>query len=67
MRSARAPSILTPDERRSEVAALLAAGILRLHGRTAHPGTDGLPENPPHSPTSCLDVSAETALSVHRG
>jgi hypothetical protein len=33
MRSACDPSFLTPDERLSEVAAILAAGILRLHGR----------------------------------
>lgn len=31
-------SLLTPDERRSEVASILAAGVLRLSARAALPG-----------------------------
>lgn len=35
MRTFDDPSSLTPDERRSEIAAILAGGVLRLHARTA--------------------------------
>lgn len=63
-------SLLTPDERRSEVAAILATGVLRLCARTL-PATDALkhfaPKNPPESASSCLEVSDETVLSVHNG
>jgi hypothetical protein len=58
---------LTPDERLSEVAAILAAGILRLHARAALAGADAARKETSDSPASCLDVSAETALSVQRG
>ena len=63
-------SLLTPDERRSEVAAILATGILRLCARML-PATDtashSAPENPAESASSCLEVPAETVLSVHNG
>lgn len=63
-------SLLTPDERRSEVASILAAGILRLSARAALPGDAPevpAPENPAQSASSCLEVSDETVLSVHPG
>jgi hypothetical protein len=40
MRPIDDPSFLTPDERLSEVASILAAGVLRLHARAAIPGDD---------------------------
>jgi hypothetical protein len=63
-------SSLTPDERRSEVARLLAAGVLRLHAwkqRAADPACDSASENPSESASSYLEVPAETVLSVHNG
>jgi hypothetical protein len=64
------PACMTPDERLREVAAILAAGILRLRARTAlpadpdeHPG----PENPRETGQDCLEVRPETVLSVHAG
>ncbi|MBN2293906.1 MAG: hypothetical protein JXM70_15870 [Pirellulales bacterium] len=69
MRPIDDPSFLTPDERLSEVAGILAVGILRLHARQALPRSDepSTPENPPESAFSCLEVSDETVLSVHNG
>ena len=61
------PSSLTPDERRCEVASILAAGILRLHSRAAIPGDDPPAEISPESATACLEVPAETVLSVIHG
>jgi hypothetical protein len=37
-------SSLTPDERFSEVAGILAAGVLRLHARAALPNNNLAPE-----------------------
>ena len=61
---------LTIADRLSEVACILAAGVLRLHARSAlavnlpeQPG----PENLPETTQDCLDVVAETVLSVHLG
>jgi len=63
-------SLLTPDERRSEVASILAAGVLQLCARTlptsdepGHPAPGDLGE----SVSSCLEVPGETVLSVHNG
>jgi hypothetical protein len=62
--------LMTPDERRAEVASILAAGVLRLCARTL-PATNvpshSATENPAESASSCLEVSAETVLSVHNG
>jgi hypothetical protein len=63
-------SLPTPDERRSEVASILAAGALRLCAwkqRAADAGSDSAPENPAESAYSCLAFSTETVLSVHNG
>lgn len=63
-------SLLTPDERRAEVASILAAGVLRLCARTSST-TDGpnqsAPGNLAESLSSCLEVPGETVLSVHNG
>ena len=40
------PSSLTPDERRSELASIFAAGILRLHARVATHVGDPAGSNP---------------------
>jgi len=61
------PSSLTPDERRAEVASILAAGILRLHARVAIPGDDPPGEISPDSAAERLAVPAETVLSVIHG
>jgi hypothetical protein len=67
MRSFDDPSFLTPDERLSEVASIMAAGVLRLHARAALSGHDLGPEKSPNSGRPGLEVSEETVLSVQRG
>jgi hypothetical protein len=49
-----------------EVAAILSAGILRLHARSAL-RADTPPQLSPDSTPTCLEVPAETVLSVHTG
>jgi len=64
------PAAMTADGRLREVATILAAGILRLHSRAAlpiNPGQDFDPKELPESGQDCLEVPAETVLSVHRG
>ena len=64
------PIALTPDQRRREVAALLAAGLLRLRDRAALSaplGEQPGPENPRESGRDSLEVPAGTVLSVHSG
>jgi len=67
MRPIDDPSFLTPDERLSEVASILAAGVLRLHASAALPGDNPAPEILPDSGPTCLEVPAETVLSIHTG
>ena len=67
MRTFDNPSFLTPDERLSRVAAILAGGVLRLHTRAALSGDDPVPEKSPNSGPAGLEVSEETVLSVHSG
>ena len=43
------PSLLTPDERRSELARIFAAGVLRLHARAALSDDAPFPEISPNS------------------
>jgi hypothetical protein len=62
--------ILTPEQRRGEIADILAAGIVRLHTRTALPSAAGElsgPRNLAESEPARLEVSEETLLSVHSG
>jgi hypothetical protein len=57
---------LSSDERLREVAAILAAGVLRLRQRFALPvEKDG--KNPAKQPPDGLELSAETRLSVRVG
>jgi len=63
-------SLRTPDERRSELASILAAGVLRLSARAAL-ASDApeltAPKNPAESASSCPEVSDETVRSVPNG
>jgi len=52
------------DERLQKAAAILAAGVFRLHQRAALL-PDNAQENPAELPGTGLEVSDETALSVH--
>lgn len=67
MRSFNDPSSLTPDERLSEVACILAAGVLRLHARAALSCDSPGPEKSQNSAPPGLELSDETVLSVHCG
>ncbi len=58
---------LTQRERFSEVAAILAAAVARLHLRAALPLAEVGVEKPPESGPNCLEIASETRLSVHRG
>ena len=61
------PSLLTPSERHAELAAIFAAGILRLRARAALPGDSSSPEISPDLAAERLEVPAETVLSVVHG
>lgn len=64
------PAHMTADERLREVAAILAAGVLRLHSRAALPDDSNRnsgPESPPDAEPNCLEVPGETVLTVHTG
>lgn len=67
MRSIDDPALLTPDQRRTEVASILAAGILRLHTRAALPADDPALGIAAESSRPGLEVPGETVLSVHNG
>jgi hypothetical protein len=70
MRPETDPARMTAGERLREVAAILAAGVLRLRSRAALPADSDEhcgPKNPLESGQDCLEVSAETVLSVHTG
>jgi hypothetical protein len=64
------PATLTADERLRQVAALLAAGVLRLRDRAALPADPGehpAPENPQENGQDSLEVLAHAVLTVHGG
>lgn len=64
------PDLLAPHERLREVAAILAAGLLRLRDRAAIGGERGehpAPKKVEETGDSCLEVSDETVLSVDTG
>lgn len=67
MRSFDDPFSLTPDERFSETAAILAGAVLRLHARAALSGDDIGRKNSPNCGAAGLEVSEETVLIVHCG
>ena len=60
------PSCIAPEahERVREIAAILAAGLVRLQQRHALPLP---PDTSPISTADCLDVGREPRLSVHTG
>jgi hypothetical protein len=62
--------ILTPEQRRGEIARTLAAGVLRLHARAALAAAFGGQndrKNPENSEPARLEVSSEVVLTVHSG
>ncbi len=67
MRSFGEAFLLTPDRPLSDVAAVVAGGVLRLHVRSALSCDDPGPEKSPNSHPAGLEVSDETVLSVHSG
>jgi hypothetical protein len=70
MRPELDPSDLTPHDRLSEVARLLAAGVLRLLDRPAQAATlaeQPAPENLDEVTRDCLELPGETVLSVQDG
>ena len=50
------------DQRRTELAAIFAAAILRLRQRIALSGSDV-----PDEAETCLEIPSETVLSGHHG
>lgn len=63
MTTTRDPETMTVDERRKEVASILAAGLLRRVRTSKTVASDAAPESPP-GPQIELDLSSETRLSV---
>jgi len=57
------PETMTADERRQEVASILAAGLLRRVRTLKTLASDAAPEPPPKSQIG-LDLPSETRLSV---
>lgn len=57
---------ITPGARLKEIAAILAAGIVRLRHRCGLPADNG-PKIAPESSSDGLDVVDETVLSVVMG
>lgn len=62
MRQSDAPVPSPEDQRRTELAAIFAAAILRLRQRIALAGSDVSDEA-----GTCLEVPSETVLSGHHG
>jgi hypothetical protein len=62
------PRVLSPEDRRRELAQVLARGLRRLLRPPDAPATPppGAPENLSESRQDCLAVPAETRLSVSR-
>jgi hypothetical protein len=57
------PSSLSATARRSEIAAILAAGIVRMKSRMAILDSE-IDDEQAELPTACLEVSLESVLSV---
>ena len=57
------PSSLSPVARRSEIAGILAAGIVRMKSRSAIVAPDQS-ENSLELPTACLELPVKDVLSV---
>jgi hypothetical protein len=56
---------LSPEERVRAVASLLAVGVRRLRPRVTDGRLSAALENPPKSVADCLELSAETRLTIH--
>ena len=69
MRQIEPPSQLTPDQRRREIAGILATGVARLRQRRREIGEAAAESSKTarEPATACLEVSGETVLSVHTG
>jgi len=70
MRFPSDPTSLTPDERRAELASLLALGLLRLRSRLALPTSLAVgpsPAAPAKTSVSGLEVSSAPRLSGPTG
>ena len=63
MLSSVPPSSLSAPARRSEIAAILAAGIVRMKSRVAIPEFK-IEDDPQELAAGCLEVSSESVLSV---
>ena len=57
---------LSPEDRVRAVAALLASGLRRLRPRVTDGRLSAALETPPKSVADCLELCAETRLTVHR-
>jgi hypothetical protein len=57
---------MTPDQRRDAVAAILAAGLLRLRDRAALQAQAG-PENSPLASPETLELPGQTSVTVRAG
>jgi hypothetical protein len=66
MRPLDDPTSLSPEQRLSELAGILAAGLLRLA-----PGSNSIPHSAPQklpeSAANCLDVSGDPSVTVQTG
>ena len=63
MNATRDPATMTADERRLEVASILATGLLRRVRTSKTAPSDAAPESPPKSQID-LDLPSKTRLSV---
>ncbi|QEL20630.1 hypothetical protein [Limnoglobus roseus] len=62
------PAFLTPDDRRHELAAILARGLIRLRDKAAlTPGQTSATQIVPESSDSAVAVPPDTWLTVHTG
>ena len=59
-------SLMTPDQRRRELAGILARGLRRLRDRAALPG-EPTSTNPSEASFSTLEGVADKSLTVHAG
>lgn len=61
------PARLEPEDRVAEIAAILAAGVLRLRARSALIAENSDVSDPADSGRNCLEVCRETRLHEHHG
>jgi hypothetical protein len=57
--------LLTPDQRLTAIAGILAGALLRLRDRVALPALSVEEKIPPKSALNCLEVPRHPRLSVH--